>query len=76
MESIKALKNKITPKQKAKTKVCIHCGGEVSRCGNTSSCELLYDKPVYFCGSCGEYGSHVQAIDKDRWLKAQKILNS
>lgn len=62
-------------KQKPKIKVCINCGGEVSRCGKTSSCEMLHEKPMYFCGGCGDYGSHVEAVDKDKWLKVQKILN-
>ena len=59
-----------------KIKVCINCGEEVSRCGPNSNCEKLSKVPKYFCGGCGDYGSHVRAVDKDKWLKAQKILNS
>lgn len=54
--------------------VCSQCGHYVTRCGNESSCEKFYGEPQYFCGNCGEYGSHQRAVKISNWVKARKLL--
>lgn len=44
--------------------VCVSCGHEVINCHHS----------LYFCGNCGEWGSHQQAVPASRWIKARKIM--
>lgn len=64
-------------KQKIKRKklVCVRCGHEVSKCDENSLCGVLgSDRENYFCGNCGEYGSHQKAVEASKWIKAQKLM--
>lgn len=63
-----------SPKHNGRVMVCVDCGHEVSRCGASAICQMLEPSEKYFCGNCGEYGSHVQAVSAEKWIKARKLM--
>lgn len=54
-------------KKVEKIMVCAMCGHSVIKCDHSWG-------KFYFCGNCGENGSHQEAVDSKKWIKARKIM--
>ncbi len=60
---------------KEETMVCATCGHEVKKCGPTAICQILHEgEELYFCGNCGDTGSHQPAVEASKWIAARKLM--